>query len=873
MIEKGPQKSGAARSPPARRLSPRRRSPLGHDSFPVVGLGASAGGLDAFRRLLTALPPRTGMAFILIQHLDPTHASMMVDLLAGHTPMTVQQAADGMPLEREHVYLIPPGSYLSIRDGALRLSEPLERHGARLLYDFFLRSLAEELGERAICVILSGTGGDGSLGLKAVKEKGGLVIVQDPAEAEYDGMPRSAILTGVVDLVLPVGKISEMLAKYGRQLVLNCARKSPVPDDHPPDFFAEIIDLLCTKTSHDFSLYKPGTLLRRIERRMALAGADDSGGYLDRLRQDPGELELLAKDLLINVTSFFRDSSAFEFLVNEVIPDLVHRHSLDRPLRVWVAGCSTGEETYSLAMLFLEEIAAAKRNIKLQVFASDVDEEAVALAREGRYSESIAADVSPARLARFFTQEDHSYRVVPELRGTVVFTTQYVLGDPPFSRLDLISCLNLLIYLRPEAQEKVLLLFHFALREGGVLMLGNSETVGRLDDRFEPISKAQRIYRQIGRSRPGEVDFRIGPGGAARTLWPGRTSAASAQAISARDLTQRVLLETYAPASVLINRKHECLYYSGPADRYLRVASGEPSRDLLAMAREGLRSKLRAAIQQASRERAPTIATRAHASDGGNGVAVRIEVHPVQSAGDGLLLVSFFDEPGREPRSGRSVEPPGDLSRTAELEGKLDATRKELQSAIHELEIANEEQKAINQEAMSANEEFQSTNEELMTSREELQSLNEELTALNSQLQETLERQRSTSNDLQNILDSSGVATLFLDSKLNIRFFTPAAKSLFRIIATDIGRPLADLARRINDTLLLADAGTVLAGHVPPNREVEADNGAWYTRRILPYRTQDTQVAGVVITFADISERKTAERAIEAARSYSDSII
>ena len=340
-------------------------------------------------------------------------------------------------------------------------------------------------------------------------------------------------------------------------------------------------------------------------------------------------------------------------MAKEVIPDLVHRHSSDRPLRIWVAGCSTGEETYSLAMLFLEEIAAAKRNIKLQVFASDVDEEAVALAREGRYSEAIAADVSPARLARFFTQEDHSYRVVPELRGTVVFTTQDVLADPPFSRLDLISCRNLLIYLRPEAQEKVLLLFHFALREGGVLMLGGSETVGRLDDRFEPISKAQRIYRQIGRSRPGEVDFPIGPGGAARTLWPGRTSAASAQAISARDLTQRVLLETYAPASVLINRKHECLYYSGPADRYLRVAAGEPSRDLLAMAREGLRSKLRAAIQQASRERTPTIATRAHASDGGNGVVVRIEVHPVQSAGEELLLVSFFDEPGREPRSGR----------------------------------------------------------------------------------------------------------------------------------------------------------------------------------------------------------------------------
>ena len=813
------------------------------------------------------------MAFILIQHLDPTHVSMMVDLLAGYTPMKVRQAADGMPIEREHLYLIPPGHYLSIRAGALRLSEPAERHGARLPFDFFLRSLAEEFGERAICVTLSGTGGDGSLGLKAVKEKGGLVIAQDPGEAEYDGMPRSAIMTGAVDLVLPVGKIPEILAKYGRQLVLNGARERPAPDDDPPDLLAEIIDLLRAKTSHNFSLYKPGTLLRRIERRMALAGADDNGRYLDILRQDPGELEFLAKDLLINVTSFFRDSSAFECLAKEVIPDLVHRHPSDRPLRAWVAGCSTGEETYSLAILFLEAIAAGKRNIKLQVFASDVDEDAVALAREGRYSESIAADVSPARLARFFTQEEHSYRVVPELRGTVVFTAQDVLADPPFSRLDLISCRNLLIYLRPEAQEKVLLLFHFALREGGVLMLGSSETVGSLDDRFEPIAKKQRIYRQIGHSRPGDINFPIGPGGGGRTLWPGRARPAAAQGISAHDLTQRLLLETYAPASVLINRKHECLYYSGPADRYLRVAAGEPSRDLLAMAREGLRNKLRAAIQQASRERTPTIATGAQAGDGGNGVAVRIEVHPVQSAGEELMLVSFFDEPGLEPRSGRSIEPPDELSRTAELERELDATRKELQSAIHELEIANEEQKAINQEAMSANEEFQSTNEELMTSREELQSLNEELTALNGQLHETLERQRSTSNDLQNILDSSGVATLFLDRELNIRFFTPAAKSLFRVIATDVGRPLADLARRINDTRLLADAGAVLAGHVPPNREVEADDGAWYTRRILPYRTQDARVAGVVITFADISERKKAERAIEAARSYSESII
>ena len=556
-----------------------------------------------------------------------------------------------------------------------------------------------------------------------------------------------------------------------------------------------------------------------------------------------------------------------------MLPDLVRGHPGDRPLRIWIAGCSSGEETYSLAILFLEEISAAKRNIRLQVFASDVDKDAVALAREGRYPELVAADVSAVRLARFFAQEEHGYRVVAELRGVVVFTVQDVLADPPFSRLDLISCRNLLIYLRSEAQEKVLRLFHFALSEGGILMLGGSETVGSLNDRFEPISKAQRIYRQVGRRRPGEVDFPIGSGGEARAIWPGGTQPAAARGVTPGELTHRLLIETYAPASVLINRKYECLYYSGPTDRYLRVAAGEPSRDLLDLAREGLRNKLRAAIQEASREHTHATATGAQASYGGAAVTVRIDVRPVQREGEELLLVSFLDEPDRERGPNRQAEPVNDLSRIAELEEELDATRKELQSTIHAIEIANDEQKAITQEAMSANEEFQTTNEELMTSREELQSLNEELTALNSQLQETLERQRSTSNDLQNILDSSGVATLFLDSALNIRFFTPAAKSLFRVIATDIGRPLADITPLAADRDLLADAGAVLTTLAPLGREIEAEGGAWYVRRILPYRTQDNQVDGVVITFADISERKEAEREIRAARAYSDSII
>ncbi len=436
--------------------------------FPVVALGASAGGLDAFRKLFDALPADAGMALVVIQHLDPTHASLMVDLLASHTTKKVQQAANGMPLEPANVYVIPPGAYLSIQGGALQLSEPSERHGARLPFDFFLRSLAVECGSRAICVILSGTGSDGSLGLKAIKEKGGLVIVQSPEDAAFDGMPRSAIKTGLADFVVPVAEIPEILVKYGAQLRAAGPAPRAASDEDTPAWLSAIIDLLRTRTAHNFALYKPGTLRRRIERRMAMAAIADGGRYLDILAQDSGELDRLAKDLLINVTSFFRDPTAFDLLAEQIVPELVRRHEADQPLRVWVAGCSTGEETYSIAMLFLEAIASTKRPIALQIFASDVDGDAVAFARNGIYPESIAADVSPARLERFFVKEEHGYRIVPELRGLVVFTTQDVLADPPFSRLDLVSCRNLLIYLRPEAQEKVLQLFDFALRDGGI---------------------------------------------------------------------------------------------------------------------------------------------------------------------------------------------------------------------------------------------------------------------------------------------------------------------------------------------------------------------------------------------------------------------
>lgn len=855
-----------------RRESPKEVLPASSSDFPVVGLGASAGGLEAFSKLLDVLPDDSGMAFILIQHLDPTHESLMVELLSGHTAMKVQQAKDRTPIERDHVYVIPPRTYISIREGTLHLSTPTERHGARMPFDYFLGSLALECGKRAICVVLSGTGADGSTGLKAVKQNGGLVIAQDPTEAAYDGMPRSAIMTGAVDLVLPLASIPEALLKHRQDIDPNAAHKSAAaPPDQDRESLAKVIDLLDAQTSHKFGFYKPGTLLRRIERRMALTATKDSDRYLELLRKDQHERELLTKDLLIHVTSFFRDPQAFALLAESVIPDLVRRQSSDQPIRVWVPACSTGEETYSIAMLLLEEIATAKRNIKLQIFASDVDADAVRSAREGFYPASIQADITPIRLARFFVREGDGYHVTSALRDAVVFTVQDILADVPFSRIDLISCRNLLIYLQPEVQEKILSLFHFALREGGVLFLGTAENVGGFADRFKPISEEQRIYRHVGRSRPGDVEFPSGAGEGPRSRWP-RLVQQARTPHRLGDLFQRLLLESYAPASVLINRKHEGLYYFGPTDRYLQIPAGEASRDVIAMAREELRGKLRAAIQRAGRDRASVQVADARMTRDHEAIPVRIEIRRVESEGEDLLLVSFRDGPKAKKGTRRASASP-DGSRIAELERELETARLELETAARDLATSREEFKAINEEAMSVNEEYQSTNEELETSKEELQSLNEELTALNSQLHETVQRLRGTSNDLQNILNSSDMATLFLDSELNIRFFTPLAKSFFSIIESDVGRPLADLARLSDDGDLLSDARAVLGGSAPLSREIETDKQAWYMRRILPYRTQDKRVEGVVITFSDISETKAAESAIDSARASSAGIV
>ena len=807
----------------------------------------------------------SGMAFVLVQHLDPTHESMMVDLLAGHTSMTVLQASDGMLLAPDHLYVIPPGTYLSIGEGALHVSEPQAPHGARLPFDFLLKSLAEDCGPRAAAVVLSGTGADGALGLKSIKESGGLVIAQQPDEAGFNGMPLSAIATGAVDLVLPVAKIPEALTTYDRRMNFARVQNSSRAKETAPDWLPEIIELLRLQVGHDFRLYKPGTLQRRIERRMAMAAIETDGmeRYLEALRSDPDELELLASDLLINVTSFFRDRPAFDLLAETVVPDLVRRQASDQPLRIWIAGCSTGEETYSLAMLFREAIIAARSTIKLQVFASDIDSDAVASAREGFYPEAIEAEVSPERLARFFAKEERGYRVLPDLRASVVFTIHDVLADPPFSRMNLVSCRNLLIYLQPEAQARVLSAFHFALRDDGVLLLGSAETVDTSDGRFEVISKSGRVFRHVGRSRPGELGFSMNGGGLHIPVRPGQNTAASHR-VALAELCRRLVLESYAPAAVLINRRHECLFSLGPIDRYLHVAPGSPTFDLLAMVRHDIRNKLRSGIEQAIQEAAHVVVPVGRPDDATDASPFNIDVRPVTNDGEQLLLIGFIDQPGPK-RKAEGPAAPAEIPRVEELEQELETARAQWRAAIRELESSSEEQKVVNEEALSVNEEFQSTNEELLTSKEELQSLNEELTALNGQLQETLERQRTTSNDLQNVLYSTDFATLFLDPDLNIRLFTPATQLLFNILPGDIGRPLADFSSQTSDSTLTEDAGTVLRDAAPLDREIQAKSGAWYIRRILPYRNQRGGVEGVVITFIDITERRRDRDALEAA--------
>ena len=847
-------------------------------AFPIVGIGASAGGLDAYKSFLNAMPPDSGLAFVLVQHLDPTHESLMADLLGRCTEMSVVQASDDQAVEPDHVYMIPPNRSLGIVDGRLTLSEPVERRGMRMAIDTFFRALAEDQRERAVGVVLSGTGTDGTQGLRAIKAQGGFTLAQEPDTATHDGMPRSAIDAGAVDQVCTIERMPELLVRYADHPHVNGERRKPALDVDSDDDtgLGAILALLLARRGVDFRQYKRATLARRIERRMGLQHIDEPSEYLDLLREQPREVESLGKDLMIGVTAFFRDPDVFESLSKHVLGPLVARAGNNDTLRVWVPGCATGEEAYTIAMLLEEEMQAQERRVAMQVFASDIDEGALEIARAGEYPAGSASELSPERLDAFFDKgKGDRLTIRKTLREAVVFARQNLIADPPFSRLDLISCRNLMIYLRQPVQDKLIRLFHFALKSDGALLLGSSEGIGRLSELFEPHDKSRRLYRRVNVAAGADAVPTLPFSTSKESRPPSRTTAAeegSARRPRLADLAGRWVLEAYAPATVIVNRGFEALFFCGPVGRYLDYPYGEANLNLLEIAREGLVTRLRGAIQRGF-ERGETVTVeRVRMRHEDRYRPVRVEVRPLEGrahAGENLAMVSFTDVKDDDDARDTAGDGPdrtgAEESLVRQLEDELGATKQDLQTTIEEMETSNEELKASNEEVMSINEELQSTNEELETSKEELQSLNEELSTVNSQLQDKIGELEEAHNDLTNLLDSADIATLFLDPSLRIKRFTPAAVQLFSLIPSDIGRPLADVATRLDDATLLEDAHRVLRKLTPIELEVETraesgSDGRWFTRRILPYRTQDDRIDGVVLTFNEVTRLRSSER-------------
>jgi two-component system CheB/CheR fusion protein len=837
--------------------------------FSVVGIGASAGGLEALRGLFKAMPADTGAGFVLVQHLDPTHDSLMAELLAKYARIPVVQVNEGMRVEPNRLHVIPPNSVMTISKGVLHLSEPTERRGLRMPIDRFFSSLAEDQQERAIAVVLSGAGTDGTYGVRLVKARGGMVMAQDPTLAGYDGMPRSAVATGDVDYVLPVEDIPSVLVRYIEHFrVQDGSNLGDARRDE--DFLNNILALLIARQDYDFRCYKRGTINRRILRRMGLSHVSSLEEYHERLRNDENEVHALAKDLLIGVTSFFRDVEAWQLLRDKVLPELFARLGKDEVMRAWVPGCATGEEAYSLAMVLAEAAQTAARSNNLIVFATDIDRDALEVARNGIYAESLVADIEPDRLKRFFSREGDSYQVKKGLREKVLFAPQNLITDPPFSALSLISCRNLLIYIEPEFQDRLLGLFHFSLREGGCLFLGSSETVGQGSRFFLPVSRHWRIYRRSDTARPPNLEF---PSASGRTqgLRARSGGVGRRRGDGYGPLAHKLLLEQFAPASVLVDRGFRVLYYHGAVRDYLGPSPGDPSDDLLALAGDGMRGKLRSLLSHAVGEDRQLEIGGAHVRRGEQWYPVGITVTPVHGSPDtqGLLLVSFRDENRSQPDERHEIGlNSSEDSVVAQLEEDLKAAREDLRATIEQMETSNEELKASNEEVMSMNEELQSTNEELETSKEELQSLNEELTTLNSQLEDKVHELEETNNDLSNLLVSTDIATVFLDRRLRIRRYTPAIGRLMRLIPADVGRVVTDITWRFEDPGLLDDIQAVLAGQEKGPREIQGRDRRWYLRRVLPYCTEEDAVEGVVITFTDITGRKRIEVALRDSESH-----
>ena len=846
-------------------VSPAEREPasLTQQVFPVVGIGASAGGLEALEQFLRNVPANSGVAYVIIQHLDPTHKGIMPELLQRATSMEVSQVADRMRVKRDRVYVIPPNKDISILHGVLHLFDPAAPRGLRLPIDFFLRSLADDFKERAIGVILSGMGSDGTMGLRAIKEKAGLVLVQDPASAKFDSMPRSAIDAGLADIVAPVEELPGKIVAY-LQHALHITRTEPALELKDQSALEKVLILLRSKTGHDFSMYKKSTVYRRVERRMGIHQIDKIALYARYLQSNPQEVELLFNELLIGVTSFFRDPSAWQQLGDEVIPALLAAYPSGGALRAWSVGCSTGEEAYSLAMTFREalEQVKPKGSFSLQIFATDLDAASIGLARQGRYPANISADVSGERLRRFFIEGENCYRVGKAIRDMVTFATQNVIMDPPFTKLDILVCRNLLIYLVPELQKKLLPLFHYSLNPGGVLFLGSAETIGNFSELFAPLHAKSRIYRRGPPLLGGEP-----------VLFPSsflsphphqtKESIMPKPALNLQSLADQLLLQNYAPPAVLTNDQGDIVYISGRTGKYLEPAAGKANWNIFAMAREGLRFELSSAFQKALRQSGVVTVKGAKMGTNGGTQQVTITAQRVErpEALQGMVMIVFYDvaAPLEIKGSGRGKSASAAGSRIAELEQELGQSREEMRSAREEMQTSQEELKSANEELQSTNEELQSTNEELTTSKEEMQSMNEELQTVNAEQLARMDELSRVSSDMKNLLNSTEVVTVFLDNDLKVRRFTEGANQLFKLIPGDVGRPLSDIASDLNYSGLLDDAREVLRTLVFSEKPIAASGGRYYKVRIMPYRTLENMIDGVVITFADISAAKELE--------------
>ncbi|MDQ5908568.1 MAG: two-component system, chemotaxis family, CheB/CheR fusion protein [Pseudomonadota bacterium] len=843
------------------------------DTFPIVGIGASAGGLAAFEAFFSGMPADLdpGMAFVLVQHLAPDHKSILTDLIRHYTRMQVFEVADGMRVQPNCAYIIPPNCDMAFLNGALQLLEPAMPRGQRLPIDFFFRSLAQDQHERAIGIILSGTGSDGTLGVRAIKGEGGMVMAQNPESTEYDGMPRSALATGLVDYALPPAEMPAQLIAYAGHAFGKLPRTVLVlvPTDEPE--LNKIFVLLRNQVGHDFSQYKPNSIQRRIERRMAIHQIDTLHHYVKYLQQTPVEVDALFRDLLIGVTRFFRDPDAFRVLETQVIPQLFAGKSAEGAIRVWSVGCSTGEEAYSLAILLAERQEALKQRFQVQVFATDIDRLAIATARAGLYPASIAADLTPERLTRFFTAEPGGfYRIHKSLRDLLVFSEQNVIRDPPFSKLDLISCRNLLIYLDGDLQQKLFPLFHYALNPGGYLLLGTAETVGGFADRFATRDRKQRIYQRkdeaVGPSQ--WLPPLMTPG---NPLPPVTIERTFPNPLSLRELTEQALLQQIAPAAALVNSAGNLLYLHGRTGRYLEPAPGEVGiSNILKMARDGLRQDLATALHRVVETRKIVRCPNLRVNTNGDFTTVHLTLLPVESTGSAtpLYLVILDEaipappEPAL-PNAASSPEPTDAETCIAALRQELRNKDEHIQATHEELATANEELRSANEEMQSVNEELQSTNEELETSKEELQSVNEELATVNAELQTKVVDLSRTNNDLNNLLAGTGIGTVFVDLKLRILRFTPSVTPVINLILSDVGRPVAHVVSNlVGYDRLVADTQSVLDSLIPQEQEVQTTAGTWYILRIQPYRTLENMIEGAVITFVNITETVQAREAL-----------